>query len=100
MIFQQFLIEISNSGNADKIRFSPEAEEEFKRLHTSLTDLAESSIELLEKNTSASHEKAKEIQERETVYRRMDETAQAVRMAGRIQVLFAQGYRHNRHDPR
>ncbi len=55
---------ITEKLNADKIRFSPEAEEEFKRLHDSLTDLAESSIELLEKNTSACHEKAKEIQER------------------------------------
>ncbi len=55
---------ITEKLNADKIRFSPEAEEEFKHLHDSLTDLAESSMELLEKNTSACHEKAKEIQGR------------------------------------
>ena len=55
---------ITEKLNADKIRFSPEAEEEFKHLHDSLTDLAESSMELLEKNTSACHEKANEIQER------------------------------------
>ena len=55
---------ITEKLNDDKIRFSPEAEEEFKRLHASLSDLAELSIELLEKNTSSCHEKAKQVQER------------------------------------
>ena len=55
---------ITEKLNNDKIRFSPEAEEEFKRLHGSLSDLAELSIELLEKNTSSCHEKAKQVQER------------------------------------
>ena len=55
---------ITEKLNDDKIRFSPEAEEEFKRLHASLNDLAELSIELLEKNTSSCHEKAKQVQER------------------------------------
>ena len=55
---------ITEKLNDDKIRFSSEAEEEFKRLHASLSDLAELSIELLEKNTSSCHEKAKQVQER------------------------------------
>lgn len=55
---------ITEKLNSDHIRFSPEAEEEFKRLHKTLTDLANSTIELLEKNTESYHDKAKQIQER------------------------------------
>ena len=55
---------ITEKLNSDKIRFSPEAEEEFKRLHKTLSDLADSSIELLENHTANSKEKAIQIQER------------------------------------
>ena len=55
---------ITEKLNSDNIRFSQGAEEEFKHLHELLSDLAESSIELLEKHTSSCHEKAKQLQER------------------------------------
>jgi len=59
----ELIRDITEKLNNDNIRFSPEAEEEFKRLHSLLSDLADSSIELLEKNTSACHEKATQLQE-------------------------------------
>ncbi|MBE6375975.1 MAG: Na/Pi cotransporter family protein [Lentisphaerae bacterium] len=55
---------ITEKLNQDKLRFSPEAEIEFSTLHQTLTDLAETSINLLAKNDSASLNKAQEIQER------------------------------------
>lgn len=55
---------ITEKLNQDNVRFSPEAEEEFNTLHRTLTELANSSIDLLAKNDSASHGRAKELQER------------------------------------
>ncbi len=55
---------ITEKLNQDNLRFSQEAEDEFKLLHRTLSELAESSIDLLAKNDSASHGKAKELQER------------------------------------
>lgn len=55
---------ITEKLNDDHIRFSPEAEKEFKYLHSLLSNLADSSIELLEKNTAVCHDTAKQLQER------------------------------------
>jgi phosphate:Na+ symporter len=55
---------ITEKLNSNKLRFSPEAEKEFQSLHQMLTDLAESSIDLLAKNDSVSLEKAQVIQEK------------------------------------
>ena len=55
---------ITEKLNDDHIRFSPEAEKEFKHLHSLLSNLADSSIELLEKNTAVCHDTAKQLQER------------------------------------
>ena len=55
---------ITEKLNEEKIRFSPEAESEFKHLHEALTELANSTINLLEQNDPYAHNRAKQIQER------------------------------------
>ena len=50
--------------NSDALRFSAEAEAEFKQLHKTLNALADSSIDLLAKNDAESHDRAKVIQEK------------------------------------
>ena len=60
----ELIREITEKLNEDNIRFSPEAEAEFERLHSTLSDLAAATIELLEKNTPVCHDQAKQIQER------------------------------------
>jgi phosphate:Na+ symporter len=55
---------ITEKLNNDNIRFSPEAEAEFSRLHKTLTDLADSSIDLLADNDMECHDRAKLIQQR------------------------------------
>ena len=55
---------ITEKLNDEKIRFSPEAENEFKRMHKLLTELADSTIDLLEQNDSQAAGRAKQIQER------------------------------------
>ena len=60
----EIILAMTEKLNHDKVSFSPEAEEEFNTLHRTLTELANSSIDLLAKNDSASHGRAKELQER------------------------------------
>ena len=55
---------ITEKLNEDRIRFSPEAEAEFKDLHSMLAELADATIALLEKHTPEEMQFAKEIQER------------------------------------
>ena len=55
---------ITEKLNDEKIRFSPEAEIEFKNLHGTLNDLANAAISLLEQNNPESISRSKQIQER------------------------------------
>ncbi|MBE6357087.1 MAG: Na/Pi cotransporter family protein [Lentisphaerae bacterium] len=55
---------ITEKLNADKIRFSPEAEIEFKNLHGTLHDLASAAISVLEQNNPEAIGQAQQIQER------------------------------------
>ena len=54
---------ITEKLNQDKLRFSPEAEAEFKKLHKTLASLADAAINLLARNDIDSHDRATQIQE-------------------------------------
>ncbi|MBE6364347.1 MAG: Na/Pi cotransporter family protein [Lentisphaerae bacterium] len=54
---------ITEKLNQEKLRFSPEAEAEFKKLHKTLAALADSAVDLLAKNDIESHDRATMIQE-------------------------------------
>ena len=55
---------ITEKLNSEKIRFSPQAEEELKKLHTLLNDLADAAVGLLAKNDSVSINHAKMLKEK------------------------------------
>jgi len=55
---------ITEKLNDANLRFSPEAEREFRSLHGTLTDLASASIALLEKSGIAFQKRAEQINER------------------------------------
>jgi len=55
---------ITEKLNDEKIRFSPEAENEFKRMYNSLNDLASHTIELLSDNSPDAVATAKNLSER------------------------------------
>ncbi|MBE6358247.1 MAG: Na/Pi cotransporter family protein [Lentisphaerae bacterium] len=55
---------ITEKLNAEKLRFSSDAEAEINLLHKTLANLADASIDLLAKNDSESLDRAKVIQER------------------------------------
>ncbi len=55
---------ITEKLNSEKIRFSPQAEEELKKLHALLNDLADAAVGLLAKNDSVSINHAKMLKEK------------------------------------
>ena len=55
---------ITEKLNSDKIRFSPQAEEELKKLYAMLDDLANAAVNLLAKNDSISINRAKMLKEK------------------------------------
>ena len=55
---------ITEKLNSDKLRFSPDAEVEFKELYRTLSNLADATAAMLEKKDEDFHDRAKFIQER------------------------------------
>ena len=55
---------ITERLNEENLHFSPGAEKEFRQLYRVLTDLTESTIDLLAQHSAAAHDRAKQVQEK------------------------------------